>query len=119
MSLLNTTAVWLLFFASTVFGHVGMKLAVQSPDTDSFAKVFEALLGPWGVTAFFSWCLSAVLWACILSSQSLFEASSISTIRYGLVILAAFVFLAEPIQTKQWMGMVLIGLGVLLVVQKN
>lgn len=100
---------WVAFFATTVYGHVAMKLAV-----DGDATIAEAATGPWGISAFASWGLSALLWLYVLSRHTLLGASSIAALRYGLIaIVAALVFRAD-VSPRALFGASLVAVGVLL-----
>ncbi len=109
--------VWLLFFASTVLGHVGMKLAVAEGVTGFNKSLLEALCTPWGAAALVSWTASALIWALILSSQPLLDASSISSLRYIFIVLAAWLLLNESMSYSRGLGVVLIFVGIYFVTQ--
>jgi len=106
---------WLLFFATTVFGHVGMKLAVQGKQNASALETVASLLQPWGLSATIAWTLSAVIWLLIVSRQELYVANSISSLRYVLIALVCWGILQETPAAKDWVGMALITVGVILV----
>jgi drug/metabolite transporter (DMT)-like permease len=101
---------WLLFFATTIYGHVGMKLASQRQIPGFFQPLFSA----WGFSALIAWFLSAFLWAAILARAPLAEANSISALRHVLICLAAFVFLNETLNLRFVLGSALICAGIIL-----
>ena len=109
--------IWFSFFASTVFGHIGMKYAVRSTSDQRIVDTLGAVFGPWGLAALASWIISALLWALILAKQPLFEASSISAFRYILIIAASWVILHENVTLPQTAGVFLIFFGIFLVVR--
>ncbi len=100
---------WVLFFATTVYGHVGMKLAVSG---ESKTGVLRALLGFWGISSIAAWSISGLLWAFILAKEPLFAANSISSLRYLFICLAAWLFLNEAIGKTELVGMSAIAFGV-------
>lgn len=97
---------WGLFFLTTVFGHVGLKLAV-----DRDPSLLRAALSPWGLSAFAAWTASSVLWMAVLQRETLLSASSVSSLRYALTVLAAVVVLRETVTLRAALGIVLIGVG--------
>jgi drug/metabolite transporter (DMT)-like permease len=101
--------IWSFFFASSVYGHVAFKLAARQP------SLMGGLFSLWGMTAVFSWGLSAVLWLLILSKSTLLTANTISSLSYGFIILASLVFFKEPVEAKQILGVALVSLGIYLV----
>ena len=50
-----TSAIWLLFFATSVYGHVALKVAVDRTVQDEARRVFSALRGVWGWSACLAW----------------------------------------------------------------
>ena len=103
---------WLGFFATSAYGHVALKLAVESK-----SRLFGAAISPLGLSAYAAWALSAVLWMVLLSKHSLFAANGISALRYALVAACAPIFLRESLDRMQVAGGVLIAIGVWLVVR--
>lgn len=107
---------WASFFGTTVFGHVGMKFAAQRMVEGPLkAQVIGLALDPWTISGVLSWTISSLLWVGLLVKYPLFEASSIATLRYVLVLAASWLALREHIEPKQLIGMGLIMAGVLLV----
>lgn len=102
---------WILFFASDLYGHVALKKALL-PEANALETI-RKLAGCWtGWSIFLAWGLAGLLWVGILSQNTLFETNSISMVNYVLVCLAAIYFLGENPTSIQWAGMGLIGLGV-------
>ena len=99
-------ALWALFFATTVYGHVGLKIAVDRGPT-----FVRAAVSPWGVSAFAAWTASSVLWMVVLQRETLLSASSVSSLRYALTVMAAVVFLREAVTARAAAGVVLIAIG--------
>ena len=108
-------AVWLLFFASSVYGHVALKLATEDDGSEGWERALALALDPWTLSGIASWCLSGVLWMAILDRSPLSEATSISALRYAFVILAAALVLHEALAPRQWVGIGLIAVGIALV----
>ena len=104
-----TPLFWCLFFATTVWGHVAMKLAV-----DRNAGVVAAALSGWGLSAILAWGASALLWMLVLAKESLFRASTISSLRYVLVVAAAFAMTRKSPSAQTLVGTALVAAGVLL-----
>lgn len=101
--------VWVLFFATTVYGHVAMKLAV-----DRSSGTVAAALSAWGVSAVVAWGASSLLWMLVLAKESLFRASTISSLRYALVIAAAWAMTRKTPTASGLAGACLVAIGVYL-----
>lgn len=114
--------IWALFFASSVYGHVAIKLGTGSggeAPREGWARAWDLATSPWTISGVGAWCLSGLLWVAILDKTALSEAMSVSALRYALVILAGFVVLEESIGPRQWVGMGLIAVGIALVKWKT
>jgi drug/metabolite transporter (DMT)-like permease len=113
---LETSAVWALFFFTSVYGHVALKTAVNRVPGGSYREVLAATATNfWGWSALVAWGLSCLLWALALARHNLVTANAVSSLRYVLVGLAAWALLSERITWSQGVGMVLIAGGILLV----
>ncbi len=97
---------WALFFLTTVYGHVGLKLAV-----DREPSFVRAAFSPWGLSAFAAWTASSVLWMVVLQRETLLSASSVSSLRYALTVIAAVLFLREAVTVRTAAGVALIAVG--------
>ena len=97
---------WALFFLTTVYGHVGLKVAV-----DRDPSLWRAAISPWGLSAFAAWTASSVLWMTVLQRETLLSASSVSSLRFALTVLAAVVFLREAVTVRAAAGVALIVVG--------
>lgn len=104
--------VWALFFATTVYGHVGLKLAV-----DGRPSLLRAALSPMGISAFLAWTASSVLWMAVLQRETLVAASSIASLRYVLTVAAGALILREALTWRLATGIVLIAVGTWLVMR--
>lgn len=102
--------VWLAFFATSVYGHVALKLAV-----DGGRGAVAAATSVWGITAFAAWTASGVLWMLVLEKHSLFGASTISALRYVLICVVAYVVWSVSIDARSLIGAALVTAGVYLV----
>lgn len=102
-------AVWVLFFATTVYGHAAMKLAV-----DRHPGTVAAALSGWGISAVLAWGASSLLWMLVLAKESLFRASTISSLRYVLVIAAAWAMTQKTPAARALVGAGLVAVGVYL-----
>ena len=103
-------ALWVGFFASSVYGHAALKLAVGSR-----RGLVAAAMSAWGVSAFAAWTLSGILWMAVLEAHPLLRASSISSLRYVFVCASAWMFLGERMGPRDALGVALIALCVSLV----
>lgn len=100
---------WVLFFASSIYGHVAFKLVADKQ------TILQVIFSLWGMTALLAWGVSALLWIMILGENPLITASSVSALRYVLIILAAMLCLHETITIEQGAGIAFIMVGVYLV----
>ncbi|CAN5749753.1 hypothetical protein BH09MYX1_BH09MYX1_08030 [soil metagenome] len=100
---------WAAFFATTVYGHVAMKLAV-----DRNSGLLAAACSRWGFSAVLAWGASSLLWMMVLSKESLFRASTISSLRYVLVIGAAWALTRKSPTSQSLVGVLFVALGVYL-----
>jgi uncharacterized membrane protein len=113
---LEGPAVWVLFFFTSVYGHVALKAAVPKAAAEGYVEVLAATAGSfWGWSAAVAWGLSCALWTLALSQHSLTSANAIASLRYVLVWLAAWSVLGEPITWPQGVGVVCITGGIFLV----
>jgi uncharacterized membrane protein len=106
--------VWALFFLTTVYGHIGLKIAVTQPTTGVIATLAQ-LGSAWGVSALLAWLCSALLWAFLLKDHTFFSANGISSLRYVLLCLAGVLCFQERLNSVQALGMLLICTGIFLV----
>jgi drug/metabolite transporter (DMT)-like permease len=112
---LELPTIWVLFFPTSVYGHIALKAAVDRAASSSYGAAPRATVGnAWGWSALLAWGLSCLLWALALSRQELVSANSISCLRYVLICLAAWLLLSENVTWPQGLGMLLIGGGILL-----
>jgi drug/metabolite transporter (DMT)-like permease len=108
-------AIWLLFFATSVYGHVALKVAVDRTVGDEAGRVFAALRNLYGWSACLAWGASCLLWMLALARHRLVFANGVSSLRYVLVGLAAWAVLGERMSWSELLGMALIAAGLLLV----
>jgi drug/metabolite transporter (DMT)-like permease len=109
-------ALWTLFFLTSVYGHVGLKLAVGPAAGSSYGHVLRlSATNLWGWSAVLAWGLSCALWTLTLSRHELMTANAISSLRYLLTCIAAYAFFGEEIGWQRAAGMLLIALGIVLV----
>ena len=105
-SSLSAALLWIGFFVTTVWGHIGFKLAIRHSDPwDVLRDIFSGH----GMLAVMSWFLSAGFWALIISRQDVISATTVANLRYPLICLAAIFCLGETLQFTQ-----LIGAGIIL-----
>ncbi len=106
-----TIVLWIVYFATSVLGYLGMKLAAGTDHRLTFEPFFTF----WGIVAMISWCVSGVVWPWILARDTLTWANAFSSLRIVLVAAAAIVFLGEAYSVRQLAGVVLVTVGVCLV----
>ncbi len=107
---------WGLFMATSVYGHVALKLATSESTADSgIRRAWDVATSPWTISGAAAWTISGLLWLLILDRFPLFEAMSISSLRYVLVALAAILILQEAATWTQLAGMILIAGGIFLI----
>jgi hypothetical protein len=112
---LVTVWYWALFFATSVYGHVALKLAVDRSRSGAAGAVLATSFSWWGVSAYASWALSAALWMLVVARHDLFQASSISSARYVLICASGVVLLGDAVTWQRAAGAALITAGILLV----
>lgn len=100
---------WALFFATTVYGHVAMKFAV-----DGHRRLVDAGLSLWGVSAVAAWGASSLLWMSLLQRDTLFHATTVSSLRYALTVAAAYAVSRATPSWSQLAGAALVVAGVYL-----
>jgi drug/metabolite transporter (DMT)-like permease len=116
LSLCAAPALWALFFGTTVYGHVALKVAVsRAGEAGGHGGLLHALAGFWGWSACLAWGASCLLWALVLSRHQLTQANALSALRYPLVSVAAVLLLGERMTLSQGVGLALIVAGVALV----
>ncbi|WP_052754393.1 hypothetical protein [Calothrix sp. 336/3] len=112
---LQSVLIWCLFFATSVYGHVALKLAVGESESPNAKHLWLSAISFWGWSAWISWGASAVLWMVVVSKQPLLTASSISALRYVLICLSAWLILRDTISPRELIGVFCITLGIFLV----
>jgi drug/metabolite transporter (DMT)-like permease len=110
---LEVPLIWLLFFLSSVYGHVALKAAVGSEAERG--ALGRALASGWGWSAFVAWGLSCLLWTLALAHHRLLRANAVSSLRFVLIALTAWALLGERLTWTQGLGLLLIAAGILLV----
>jgi drug/metabolite transporter (DMT)-like permease len=114
LTALEVPLLWGLFFLTSVYGHVAVRLAVP-PGGDARRALAAAATSFWGWSAAAAWGLSCVLWVVAVSRHALQSANAVSSLRYVLIALAAWSLFGERLGPAQWLGMLLIAGGILLV----
>ena len=108
---MNSTLLWMIYFSTTTFGYIGMKLA--STASGQREESLYLLLHPWSIAALVAWTISGFVWPYILTHSSLIWANAFSSLRVILISLAAVVILGENITGKQVFGAILIMSGII------
>src|SRR5262245_5535 len=112
---LRTATYWVLFFATSVYGHVALKAAVARARSGSAVSVLGSGLSWLGVSAYAAWGVSCLCWMLVLSRCTLLRASSISSLSYVMVCASAVLFLDENLTAARAIGVFLIAGGILLI----
>lgn len=114
---------WLILILIVILGTVGqlsLKYAFQfsTPSKNASASISNILYSRYFWIWFFSYVLVTGLWLFVLRTIPLNQAFPALGLTFALVPLASHHFLKENIVFSQWLGIVIIVAGVVLVVQK-
>ena len=115
LRLIEVPLVWVSFFVTSVYGHVALKAAVGGDEAAQRGSLGRAFASGWGWSAFVAWGLSCLCWARVLSQHRLLRANAVSSLRFVLTALAAWIVLGEELTRTQGLGLLLIAAGILLV----
>ncbi|MEO8610427.1 MAG: EamA family transporter [Chloroflexota bacterium] len=113
MSVFVQIGTWILFFFTSVYGHIAFKFVTGA---ENFS-LWNTLFSFWGITATLSWAASALLWIFILAKNPLLAASTISSLSYFLIVLAAVFFFKETFTVRHLLGVLLVIAGIYFVTQ--
>jgi len=107
---------WVAFFVASVGGHIALTLQTRAaPLPHSLAEAARFAVAPWTLLCLVCWAASTVLWVTLLDKHGLLRASSVSSLRYVLIAVAAAVVLREQFGARDVAGAALIAAGVWLV----
>lgn len=95
-------------------GRMGMS-ELRAP-VESMIYIFS---NPYVFSALFLYGLSFMLWTVVLSRIPLSVAYPMLALNYALIPFFAWFFLGERLDVIQWLGVLLVCIGVLLVIQRN
>lgn len=114
---------WLMLMLVVVLGTVGqlsLKYAFQSSTAVAGANksLRDVLFSLYFWVWFFSYVVVTILWLVILKTIPLSQAFPALGLTFALVPLASNRFLHEKVVLSQWLGIIIIISGVILVVQK-
>ncbi len=114
---------WLILMLVVVLGTLGqlsLKYAFQgsTPLGDASKSQRNILSSPYFWIWFFSYVVVTILWLFVLRTIPLSQAFPALGLTFALVPLASYYFLKENVVSSQWLGIVIIVAGVVLVVQK-
>ncbi|MBO3462943.1 EamA family transporter [Aetokthonos hydrillicola Thurmond2011] len=114
---------WLILMLVVVLGTVGqlsLKYAFQSSTSVAGASksLRDVLFSPYFWVWFISYVVVTILWLVVLKTIPLSQAFPALGLTFALVPLASHRFLQEKVVLSQWLGIVIIITGVILVVQK-
>ncbi len=109
---------WLILMLVVVIGTVGqlsLKYAIHISSHNTKSSIlFSRYFWIW----FISYAIVTILWLFVLRTIPLSQAFPFLGLTYALVPLASQHFLKEKLVFSQWLGIVIIVAGVVLVVQK-
>ena len=109
---------WLILMLVVVLGTLGqlsLKYAFQGDASKSQRNILSS---PYFWIWFFSYVVVTILWLFVLRTIPLSQAFPALGLTFALVPLASYYFLKENVVKSQWLGIVIIVAGVVLVVQK-
>ncbi|MBR8835672.1 MAG: EamA family transporter [Stigonema ocellatum SAG 48.90 = DSM 106950] len=114
---------WLILILVVVLGTVGqlsLKYAFQgSTSNEGTSKsVRDLLFSRYFWIWFISYVVVTVLWLYVLRTIPLSQAFPALGLTFALVPLASYYFLREKVVPSQWLGIIIIVAGVVLVVQR-
>jgi multidrug transporter EmrE-like cation transporter len=103
----------------TVYGQLMLKWRVNEADPlpasagGKLSHIGHLLLDPWVISAFASAGLAAGTWMLAVSQFPISRAYPFMSAAFGLVLIGASVFFAEPLTTPKVIGVLLIGVGII------
>jgi undecaprenyl phosphate-alpha-L-ara4N flippase subunit ArnE len=114
---------WLILMVVVVLGTAGqlsLKYAFQGSISakEATKSPQNLLFSPYFWIWFISYVVVTVLWLIVLRTIPLSQAFPALGLTFALVPLASYYFLRENVVFSQWLGIVIIITGVILVVQK-
>lgn len=114
---------WLILISVVLLGTIGqlsLKFAFQTPSSRQAASpslLQHLLFSPYFWIWFVCYVLVTLLWLFVLRTIPLSQAFPALGLTFALVPLASHHFLHEQVVLSQWLGIVIIVVGVILVVQ--
>ncbi len=115
--LLRTGCLWLMFVALETTAQLALKMAAISAggDANLWGSINPIVTNPWFAGSIACDAANLLLWLAILRRHDLSLAVPLSSVTYFTVLLAAGLFLHEPISAPQLAGLMLVGIGLTLV----
>lgn len=110
--LLNTAASFCLKLGATRLGALSYSENFQQ-------SLMRMAFQPYILLGIACYASSLVVWVFVLSKESVSVAYPCTALVYILNALVAYVFLGEVLRPSQWIGLILILLGVFLVVKPS
>ncbi len=119
MSIISLLMLMLVVILNTL-AQLSLKYAFQSSSSTQAASASPRsfLLSPYFWIWFICYVVVTILWLVILRTIPLSQAFPALGLTFALVPLASYHFLSERVVLSQWLGIVIIVAGVVLVVQK-
>ena len=110
---MNTFLLFVGVVSCTSAGNVFLKLASLRLPPD--ASVSERLFSPYTLLGLSLFGAGVLFYITALGSLPLSKAQSFASAQFICTILAAFVVFRDQISVEQWIGMILIAIGIALV----
>ncbi len=102
-----------------VAGQFVMKLGVAQVgrfgEMGAASFVLKTLSNPWVILGIILYGLSAIVWLGLISRVPLSVAYPMLSLAYVLVVFVSWAFLGEGVSALNWLGVLLIALGVILI----
>ena len=109
-------SLWLIFAVLETAAQVALKLASNHAGTsDILQSVSPIVSSPWFIASIACDAANLAIWLAILQRHDLSVAVPLTSMTYFAVLLATGLFLREPVQMMQLVGLMLVGLGLTLV----
>jgi drug/metabolite transporter (DMT)-like permease len=117
-----TVALFLLIAITLgAFGQISLKYgmkqygALGAPGTSMAAGLARAVISPYVLLGLFLYAVSSAFWLVVLSKWALSYAYPMIATNYLLVVLLSRMFFRETVAPFQWVGIVLMVAGLMLV----
>jgi multidrug transporter EmrE-like cation transporter len=103
----------------TVYGQLMLKWRVDKAEElpagfgAKLSHLGTLLMDPWIISAFASAFIAAAAWMAAVSLLPISRAYPFMSAAFGLVLIGAAIFFAEPLTIPKVLGVLLIGIGII------